>query len=130
MKVACPVLSLIEPRQENLDVYSAQSLLAAYATQRNGTLPSQNSSLRAELLASRPYMDALMQASERLGEWILQAQAEGQINPGLPPEVVLYTVFARACDPVPAFLKAGGQHTDEEIVEWVMTTCFNGLKAP
>ena len=94
------------------------------------TLPSQNSSLRAELLASRPYMGALMQASERLGEWILQAQAEGQINPGLPPEVVLYTVFARACDPVPAFLKAGGQHTDEEIVEWVMTTCFNGLKAP
>jgi TetR/AcrR family transcriptional regulator of autoinduction and epiphytic fitness len=67
------------------------------------TLPSQNSSLRAELLASRPYMDALMQASERLGEWIVQAQAEGQINPGLPPEVVLYTVFARACDPVPAF---------------------------
>ncbi|HRD97811.1 MAG TPA: TetR/AcrR family transcriptional regulator [Rubrivivax sp.] len=94
------------------------------------TLPSQNSSLRAELLASRPYMDALMQASEILGEWIVQGQAEGQIDPGLPPEVVLYTVFARACDPVPAFLKAGGRHSDAEIVEWVLSTCFNGLKAP
>lgn len=94
------------------------------------TLPSQNSSLRAELLASRPYMDALMQASEILGEWIVQGQAEGQIDPGLPPEVVLYTVFARACDPVPAFLKAGGRHSDGEIVEWVLSTCFNGLKAP
>ena len=94
------------------------------------TLPSQNSSLRAELLASRPYMDALMQASEILGEWIVQGQSEGQIDPGLPPEVVLYTVFARACDPVPAFLKAGGRHSDGEIVEWVLSTCFNGLKAP
>ena len=94
------------------------------------TLPSQNSSLRAELLASRPYMDALMQASDILGGWIVQGQAEGQIDPGLPPEVVLYTVFARACDPVPAFLKAGGRHSDGEIVEWVLSTCFNGLKAP
>jgi TetR/AcrR family transcriptional regulator of autoinduction and epiphytic fitness len=67
------------------------------------TLPSQNSSLRAELLASKAYMDALMQASDQLGAWIVQAQADGQINPTLPPEVVLYTVFARACDPVPAF---------------------------
>ena len=94
------------------------------------SLPSQNSSLRAELLASRPYMDALMQASEILGEWIVQGQTEGAIDPRLPPEVVLYTVFARACDPVPAFLKAGGNYSDEEIVEWVLSTCFNGLKAP
>jgi AcrR family transcriptional regulator len=93
------------------------------------TLPSQNSSLRAELMASKPYMDALLQASDILGDWILQAQSEGQINPGLPPEVVLYTVFARACDPVPAFLKAAGQHSDTQIVEWVMSTCFNGLNA-
>jgi AcrR family transcriptional regulator len=91
------------------------------------TLPSQNSTLRAELMASRPYMDALMQASDILGEWIVQAQAGGQINPALPPEVVLYTVFARACDPVPAFLKAAGTHSDTQIVDWVMATCFSGL---
>ena len=54
------------------------------------TLPSQNSSLRAELLASKDYLDLLMQASERLGEWIVQAQADGAIDPALPPEVVLY----------------------------------------
>jgi TetR/AcrR family transcriptional regulator, regulator of autoinduction and epiphytic fitness len=76
------------------------------------TLPSQNSSLRAELMASKAYIDLLMQVSERLGEWIVQAQADGEINPKLPPEVVLYTVFARACDPVPGFLKAGGQYSD------------------
>jgi len=90
-------------------------------------LPSQNSSLRAELLASKAYLDGLLLLSERLGGWIVQAQADGDIDPALPPEVVLYTIYARACDPVPAFLKAGGQFSDEQIVDWVLGICMNGL---
>ncbi|MEP6792272.1 MAG: TetR family transcriptional regulator, partial [Ramlibacter sp.] len=42
---------------------------------------------------------------------------------------VLYTLYSRACDPVLEFLKAGGQHSEEQIVEWVICTCFEGLKA-
>jgi AcrR family transcriptional regulator len=94
------------------------------------TLPSQNSSLRAELGADKAYVDALMNVSERLGNWISQAQADGSLNAALPPELVLYTLFARACDPVPGFLKASGQHSDEQIVDWVLHTCFSGLQAP
>ena len=94
------------------------------------TLPSQNSSLRAELMAHKTYLELLLQVSERLGEWIVQAQADGDIAPVLPPEVVLYTIFARACDPVPAFLKAGGQHTDAQIVDWVLSICLHGLRGP
>jgi len=41
----------------------------------------------------------------------------------------LYTLFARACDPVVEFLKMSELHTDEEIIEMVMTTCFAGLNA-
>ncbi|MDO8419183.1 MAG: TetR/AcrR family transcriptional regulator [Rubrivivax sp.] len=94
------------------------------------TLPSQNSSLRAELMAHKAYLDLLLQVSERLGEWIVQAQAAGDIDRALPPEVVLYTIFARACDPVPAFLKASGQHSDAQIVEWVLGLCLHGLRGP
>ncbi len=43
--------------------------------------------------------------------------------------MVLYTIFARACDPVPGFLKAGGRHADTQIVDWVLATCMNGLRA-
>jgi TetR/AcrR family transcriptional regulator of autoinduction and epiphytic fitness len=93
------------------------------------TLPSENSSLRSELLSHREYLDLLMQTSDRLGAWILQAQAEGEIDPDLPPEVVLYTLYARACDPVPGFLKAGGQYSNAQIVEWVLRSCMNGLRA-
>ena len=92
-------------------------------------VPSQNSSLRAELLCSQVYLDLLVRVSDRLGEWILKAQADGDIDPALPPEVVLYTVYARACDPVPAFLKAGGRFNDAEIVDWVTRSCMNGLRS-
>lgn len=92
-------------------------------------LPSQNSSLRTALMGCRPYMDGLMEVSERLGEWIEAAQAEGSLNPKLPPIAVLYTLFARACDPVLEFLKMGGQYGDEEIIELVLSTCFDGLSA-
>jgi AcrR family transcriptional regulator len=92
------------------------------------TVPSQNSSLRAELLAHKTYLDLLMQASDRLGAWIVQAQADGEIDPTLPPELVLYTIYARACDPVPAYLKAGGAFSDAQIVELVQRSCWHGLR--
>jgi AcrR family transcriptional regulator len=93
------------------------------------SLPSQNSSLRATLMGSKDYMDGLMEVSDALGNWIEKAQQQGQINPALPAVAVLYTLFARACDPVLEFLKMGEQHTDEQILDMVMSTCFNGLSA-
>jgi AcrR family transcriptional regulator len=93
------------------------------------SLPSQNSRLRATLMASKDYLDSLMEVSDALGGWIEEAQAQGQINKALPAVAVLYTLYARACDPVLEFLKMGEQHTDEQILDLVMSTCFDGLNA-
>lgn len=93
------------------------------------SLPSQNSSLRAALMASRDYLDALVVISDTLGGWIEAAQQADVLNPKLPPMAVLYTLYARACDPVVEFLRGGGQHSDGEIVELVISTCFDGLSA-
>jgi AcrR family transcriptional regulator len=91
------------------------------------SLPSQNSSLRANLMANKAYLDGLMQISDKIGGWIEAAQADGSLSTKVPPLVVLYTLYARACDPVPGFLKAGGLYSDEEIVDLVLATCFDGL---
>ncbi len=93
------------------------------------SLPSQNSSPRAVLMGSRAYTDALMDLSDQLGAWIQEAQAAGQIQPALPPELVLYTLFARACDPVPEFLKASGQYSDDQVIDLILLTCFDGLNS-
>jgi len=143
-KEALAAAAMVRVLRRALDVIGQQSAAAGSAFERlraltrwalelqlagaMPTLPSQNSSLRAELLASRDSLDQLMQVSDTLGAWIVQAQADGEIDPALPAEVVLYTVYARACDPVPGFLKAGGRFDDAQIVDWVLGTCMNGLR--
>ncbi len=93
------------------------------------SLPSQNSSLRAALIQNRDYMDGLVDLSDRLGGWIESAQKSGSLNPKLPAIAVLYTIYASACDPVLEFLKMSELHTHGEIVELVLSTCFDGLSA-
>ena len=105
--------------------WSLQSLLA----QEMPLLPSRNSSLRAVLMANKEYIDGLVTVSDQIGESISAAQAQGSIDPTLPPMVVLFTLYARACDPVVGFLKDSGQYQDDEIVELVLRTCFDGLRA-
>jgi AcrR family transcriptional regulator len=128
-------LLAILDQQAARDVSAFQRLEAvirwALAQQLAGempSVPSQNSTLRAELLANKVYLELLLQVSERLGTWIEQAQADGDIDPALPPEVVLLTVYARGCDPVPGFLKGSGNFSDEQITDWVMTICLRGLR--
>ena len=91
------------------------------------SLPSQNSSLRTNLMGNKDYMDGLMDVSDRLGGWIEMAQEQGQLNADLPAIAVLYTLFARACDPVLEFLKMGDLYGDEQIIDMVLSTCFDGL---
>lgn len=93
------------------------------------SLPAQNSSLRNALMADRGYVDRLIELSDRLGEWISASQASGRLARTLPPEVVLYTLYARACDPVPGVLRAGGSYDDEQLIGYVLATCFDGLAA-
>lgn len=94
------------------------------------SLPSQNSSLRATLMGSKDYMDGLMEITDVLGAWIETAQKDGFINAELPPIAVLYTLFARACDPVLEFLQMSELYTNEQILDMVMSSCFNGLASP
>lgn len=121
-------------RAEPLDALARLQGVArwAYGQQLAGempSLPAQNSTLRAALVADKAYMERLMQLSDELGSWITEAQAAGQLDPALPAELVLYTLFARACDPVLAVMRAGGAYTDAQIVDWLVRTCFRGLAA-
>jgi TetR/AcrR family transcriptional regulator, regulator of autoinduction and epiphytic fitness len=101
----------------------------ALRTQFDGAMPSvpsQNSALTAVLMADRDYMTSLNDLAERLGEHIRQAQKAGEIRASLPVELVLFTLFARACDPVAPVLKAAG-HAFETIEAWIASTCFDGM---
>ncbi|RYF32743.1 MAG: TetR/AcrR family transcriptional regulator [Comamonadaceae bacterium] len=93
------------------------------------SLPHQSSSLRTTLMGNRAYIDNLVRVSDILGGWIVAAQKDGSVNAQLPAIAILYTLFARACDPVLEFLKGSEKYTDEQIVQMVLSTCFDGLAA-
>jgi AcrR family transcriptional regulator len=92
------------------------------------SLPSQNSGLRTALTGNKDYMNGLMDVSDRLGAWIEAAQAQGELNAKFPPIAVLYTLYARACDPVLEFLKMSGLFASDQIIALVLSTCFEGLE--
>jgi TetR/AcrR family transcriptional regulator, regulator of autoinduction and epiphytic fitness len=131
MRSAREFLATIAPELPPLDKLKAvvRWTLQVQLAGQMPSLPSQNSSLRAALTGSRAYVDALVEISDQLGGWIEQAQADGALNRRLPPIAVLYTLYARGCDPVLEFLRSGGQHSDQEIVELVVSTCFDGLNS-
>jgi AcrR family transcriptional regulator len=91
-------------------------------------LPSTRSSLREALLKDARYVERLQALSALLLEWIDEAQRDGQIDPALPSDVVLFTLFARSCDPVLEFLRDGGQYDDARVLDLVLATCFDGLR--
>lgn len=95
--------------------------------QQMPNLPSENSQLREHLLKHEGYMDMLVIMSDNLGEWIEQAQTDKQITTNIPALVILYTLYAKACDPVLGFLKTSGMYDDDTIIDMVLTTCFSGI---
>ena len=113
---------LIEATASAKETLGTNRDVMAIGAERLASEASKNGKAEGDIASGRVTM-------LRLGAWIEAAQAQGTLNPKLPPIAVLYTLYARACDPVLEFLKMGGQHDDAQIIDLVMSTCFDGLNA-
>ena len=127
-------VAFVDGQREQADTPPMDQLKAvarwAIASQLEGempSLPSQSSALSNSLQANEASMDRLLSLSNKLSIWITQAQTSGQLSSDLPAEMMLYILFARACDPVVGMLKASGMYTNEQILDWVTTTTFDGV---
>ena len=92
------------------------------------TLPTENTSLRETLLNNTRYISRLMDLNELMGQTIERAKSDGAIRKDLPTEVVLFTIYARSCDPTLDYLRLGDQYSEDQVIEFLMSTCFNGLQ--
>ena len=92
------------------------------------TLPSENTSLRESLIGNTKYVSKVLDLNELMGELIEQAKADGSVRKDLPVEVVLFTIYARSCDPSVDYLKATEQFSDDQIIGFLIATCFSGLQ--
>jgi TetR/AcrR family transcriptional regulator, regulator of autoinduction and epiphytic fitness len=92
------------------------------------TLPSENKNLRTSLMENMKYLGKVLDLNELLEKLIEQAKSDGAIRQDLPTEVVMFTIYARSCDPSVDYLKMMGQYDDNQIIEFLLSTCFNGLR--
>jgi AcrR family transcriptional regulator len=99
------------------------------AAGRMPLLPSTSQSVQQALLANRDYMMALEDVGNTIAELVEQAQQQGRLRADLPVPVLLYAVYARSCDPSFDYLRASGQWSDAEVIEMMVSACFDGLSA-
>lgn len=92
------------------------------------TLPAENTSLRDAMMNNTRYINRLLDLNELMATLIEKAREEGAIRKDLPTDVVLFTIYARSCDPTLDYLRMGGQYTDEQVIAFLITTCFGGLQ--
>ena len=120
----------LDPLQRPIDQLRGVLQWALEIRMRGGlpTLPSENTSLRDALTNNNRYINRLLDLNELMGELIEKARADGSIRKDLPPEVVLFTIYARSCDPTLDYLRMTGQYTDAQVTEFLLSTCFAGLQ--
>ena len=99
------------------------------AAGRMPLLPSTSQSVQQALLANRDYMMALEDVGNAIAELVDHAQQQGRLRADLPVPVLLYAIYARSCDPSFDYLRASGQWSDAEVIEMMISACFEGLAA-
>ena len=90
-------------------------------------LPASNTTLRESLLHNMTYLGRVMQINQRMTTLIGEAKKSGHLREGLPDDVILYTIYARSCDPTVDYLRMFGQLKDQQIIEHTIDICFTGI---
>jgi AcrR family transcriptional regulator len=90
-------------------------------------LPSTSQTLQRNLLSNRQYVTRLLNLNEQMSALVRAAQAQGVIDPAVPVEVVLFSIYARTCDPAVEYLKMTGNYSDREIADHLVRIAFDGI---
>jgi AcrR family transcriptional regulator len=90
-------------------------------------LPSTSQTLQRSLLANREYVGRILKLNQQMSELIQAAQAQGVLDPARPVDVVLFSLYARTCDPAVDYLKMTGRYSDRQIEDYLIGVAFDGL---
>lgn len=91
-------------------------------------LPSTSNAVREMLMRNLSYVTKVLKLNSQLEKLVLQAQQEGSLNPDLPSDVILYSYYARTCDPAVDYLQKFSKMDKNQIVKHMLAVCFDGLR--
>ena len=90
-------------------------------------LPSTRGALQRSLIFNLEYLALAYKVNKRFYALVEDAKRDGDINSKVPDDVIVYTLYARSCDPTIDYLRRDGKLSDEQIVESMVEATFHGL---
>ena len=91
-------------------------------------LPSTSPHVRDMLIRNVKYMLRIMKLNRQLEALVKLAQQQGQLNRELLTDVILFSYYARTCDPAVEYLQKYSKMEPEDIVRHMLKVSFEGLK--
>ena len=90
-------------------------------------LPSTSAHVRAMLTHSLRYVTRALKLHRLLDAVVTDAKRRGELGKTLPNDVILYSYYARTCDPAVEYLRVYGKYDDDAIVAHMLAVCFSGI---
>lgn len=91
-------------------------------------LPSTSAHVREMLMRNLKYVGKVIKLNAKLEKLVQQAQKKGELNSDLPSDVILYSYYARTCDPAVEYLQRFSKMSKDDIVKHMLQVCFDGFK--
>jgi hypothetical protein len=73
------------------------------------------------------YLALALKVNKRFYALVSEAKRDRDIHGTVSDDVIVYTLYARSCDPTVEYLRRDGKLSDEQIVEAMVEATFHGL---
>lgn len=90
-------------------------------------LPSTSPQVRDMLSRSPRYVLKVLRLNGLLNDLVKTGKKTGEFRADLPDEAILFTYYARTCDPAVDYLKLYTKLSDDEIVQHMLSVFFEGV---
>jgi len=93
-------------------------------------MPSTSAQVRGTLTGNARYMLRVRKLNGQLEKVVQAGKKAGALRADLPDEVILFSYYARTCDPTVDYLRLYAKMDDEAIVGYMIDVFFQGVCRP
>ncbi|MFZ6850017.1 TetR/AcrR family transcriptional regulator [Undibacterium sp. RuRC25W] len=90
-------------------------------------LPSTSLTLQRSLMLNLDYVMVALKVHKRFHAMVAAAREQGALTPLVPDDVLVYTLYSRACDPTMEFLLRDKKLTHDQIVDAMVHATIGGF---
>jgi AcrR family transcriptional regulator len=91
-------------------------------------LPSTSNAVREMLMRNLKYVGKVIKLNSQLEKLVISAQKDGALSKTLSSDVILFSYYARSCDPAVEYLQRFSKMNRDLIIENMLRVCFQGLE--